>query len=202
MEKATERFPQARRYQDWRELLEAEADRIDSVNVSVPDHMHAAISMSAIQRGKHVYCQKPLTHDVAEARALRLAAERAGVTTQMGNQIQSHTFYRTAVDMLRQGIIGKIKEIHAWTECPVSAAWPARRRGPGAAALGLGQVVGHRAGASVQERRLPSVQLARLAGFRRRRDRGFRLPHPRFTVQGRWTYGSYLNSSRSAQRMG
>jgi predicted dehydrogenase len=115
MEKAAERFPQARRYQDWRELLDREADRIDSVNVSVPDHMHAPISMSAILRGKHVYCQKPLTHEVAEARALRLAAERAGVTTQMGNQIQSHSYYLTAVELIRQGSIGKVKEIHAWT---------------------------------------------------------------------------------------
>jgi predicted dehydrogenase len=124
MEKAAQRFPQARRYQDWRELLEAEADRIDSVNVTVPDHMHASISMSAIQRGKHVYCQKPLTHDVAEARAMRLAAEREGVTTQMGNQIQSHGFYRTAVAMIEQGAIGKIKEVHAWT----SAQFPQRGR--------------------------------------------------------------------------
>jgi predicted dehydrogenase len=124
MEKASQRFPQARRYQDWRELLDAEADRIDSLNVTVPDHMHAPISMSAMQRGKHVYCQKPLTHNVAEARALRLAAQRAGVTTQMGNQIQSHGFYRTAVAMIQQGMIGKIKELHAWT----SAQFPQRGR--------------------------------------------------------------------------
>jgi predicted dehydrogenase len=124
MKKAAARFPQARRYQDWRELLEAETDRIDSVNVSVPDHMHAPITMSAMQRGKHAYCQKPLTHDVAEARALRLAADRYGVVTQMGNQIQSHTFYRTAVDMIRQGMIGKVREIHAWTD----AQFPQRGR--------------------------------------------------------------------------
>jgi predicted dehydrogenase len=127
MEKATARFPQARRYQDWRELLEGEADRIDSINVSVPDHMHAAISMSAIERGKHVYCQKPLTHEVAEARALRLAADQAGVVTQMGNQIQSHTFYRTAVEMIRQGAIGKVREIHAWA----GARFPQRGRPAG-----------------------------------------------------------------------
>jgi predicted dehydrogenase len=127
MERAATRFPQARRYQDWRELLEAEADRIDSINVSVPDHMHAAISLSAIERGKHVYCQKPLTHDVAEARALRLAAERSGVVTQMGNQIQSHTDYRTAVEMVRQGMIGKVREIHAWA----GARFPQRGRPAG-----------------------------------------------------------------------
>ncbi len=128
MEKAAARFPQARRYQDWRELLAMEEDRIDSVNVSVPDHMHADISRSAISRGKHVYCQKPLTHDVAEARGLRIAAERAGVTTQMGNQIQSADVYRTAVRMLQDGVIGKVKAIHAWT----GATFPQRGRPAGA----------------------------------------------------------------------
>jgi predicted dehydrogenase len=114
-EKARQQFPQARVYQDWRELLEKEGDRIDSVNVSVPDHMHAPISMAAMARGKHVYCQKPLTHEVAEARAMRLAREKAQVVTQMGNQIQSESVYRTAVKMVRDGLIGKVKELHAWT---------------------------------------------------------------------------------------
>ena len=100
--KAAERLPQARRYQDWRELLSAEGDRIDSINVAVPDHMHAPISMSAIRQGNHVYCQKPLAHEVSEARALRLAADEMNVTTQMGNQIQSASVYRTAVKALRQ----------------------------------------------------------------------------------------------------
>jgi predicted dehydrogenase len=75
--KAIEKFPQARRYQDWREMLETEGDKIDSVQVSIPDHMHAPVSIAAMERGKHVYCEKPLTHEVAEARAMRLAAEKA-----------------------------------------------------------------------------------------------------------------------------
>ena len=112
--KAAERLPQARRYQDWRELLSAEGDRIDSINVAVPDHMHAPISMSAIRQGKHVYCQKPLAHEVSEARALRLAADEMNVTTQMGNQIQSASVYRTAVKALRQGFIGRVKDVHVW----------------------------------------------------------------------------------------
>lgn len=128
MEKAREKFPQARFYQDWRELLATEGDRIDSVNVSVPDHMHAPISMAAMKRGKHVYCQKPLTHEVAEARAMRVTAEQAKVVTQMGNQIQSESVYRTAVKWVRDGWIGKVKELHAWT----GAQFPQRGRPAGA----------------------------------------------------------------------
>ena len=89
MAKAAEMFPQARKYQDWRELLEKEGDKIDSVNVTVPDHMHAPIAMAAMEKGKHCYCQKPLTHEVEEARNMRKLAEKSGVVTQMGNQIQS-----------------------------------------------------------------------------------------------------------------
>src|SRR5580704_11598270 len=80
------RAPEARRYSDWREMLDREGDRIDSVNVTVPDHMHAAITMAALAKGKHVYCQKPMAHDVAEVRAMTLAAAKAGTVTQLGNQ--------------------------------------------------------------------------------------------------------------------
>ncbi len=114
MSKAAAKFPGARRYQDWRELLEKEGDRIDSVQVAIPDHMHAPVSLAAMERGKHVYCEKPLTHDVAEARRMRLAAKKAKVVTQMGNQVQSAIEYRSAVVLLQGGVIGKIKEIHAW----------------------------------------------------------------------------------------
>ncbi len=127
MAEARKEHPNARVYQDWRELLEKEGDKIDSVNVTVPDHMHASIAMAALKRGKHVYCQKPLTHDVAEARALRLAAEEAGVVTQMGNQIQSAIEYRMAVQMIKDGVVGKIKEIHAWS----GAQFPQRGRPAG-----------------------------------------------------------------------
>ncbi len=127
MEKAAAKFPKARRYQDWRELLREEGDRIDSVNVTVPDHMHAPITMAALRAGKHVYCQKPLTHEVTEARAIRDAAAKAGVVTQMGNQIQSAIEYRMAVRMLQDGAIGKIREIHSWS----GAGFPNRGRPAG-----------------------------------------------------------------------
>lgn len=113
--KARQKFPRATIYQDWRELFAKEGDRIDSVNVAVPDHMHAPVALTALLGKKHVYCQKPLTRTVGEARALRLAASEAGVVTQMGNQIQSSSEYRTAARMIQQGAIGKVREIHCWT---------------------------------------------------------------------------------------
>jgi len=76
--------------------------------------MHAPVSLPAMQLGKHVHCQKPLTHTLFEARQMQLAAKKYGVVTQMGNQIQSHEAYRTAVKLVHDGVIGKIKEVHSW----------------------------------------------------------------------------------------
>jgi predicted dehydrogenase len=122
-------FPQAKFVQDWRELLGDMADQFDSVNVTVPDHMHAAMTLQAMRQGKHVYCQKPLTRTIAEARAVAEAStSRPQLVTQMGNQIQSEYEYRSAVELLKTGVIGKVKEIHAWT----SATFPQRGRPAGA----------------------------------------------------------------------
>jgi predicted dehydrogenase len=109
------KFPDVAIYQDWRELLDKEKS-IDSVNVTVPDHMHAAIAMSALQLGKHVYCQKPLTHDIYETRRLTEFARSAKLVTQMGIQIHSSGVYQQAVKIIQQGAIGKVKEVHAWSE--------------------------------------------------------------------------------------
>jgi predicted dehydrogenase len=111
--RAAEKYPKAKHYSDWRRLLD-DAGSFDAVIVSTPDHMHAPIAMAAMERGKHVYCQKPLTHTVFEARQMRRAATKAGVVTQMGNQIQSHVAYRTAVALVHDGAIGKVKEVHSW----------------------------------------------------------------------------------------
>jgi predicted dehydrogenase len=116
-------FPQARFYRDWRELLDKEADHIDSVNVSTPDHMHAAIAMSAMQLGKHVYVEKPLAHDLFEVRKLSEYALGHNLTTQMGIQIHASSFYRMAPLLIQQGVIGKVKEVHSW--CPKSWGDPA-----------------------------------------------------------------------------
>ena len=115
---AAEKYPQAQRFTDWRRLFEHEK-AFDAVIVSTPDHMHAPISLPAMQLGKHVQCQKPLTHTVFEARQMRLAAKKYNVVTQMGNQIQSHEAYRTAVKLVHDGTIGKVKEVHSWQSGPV-----------------------------------------------------------------------------------
>ena len=111
--RAAEKVPDAKRFTDWRKLLDA-AREFDAVTVSTPDHMHAPVSLPMMARGKHVFCQKPLTHTVHEARQMRLAAKKYGVVTQMGNQIQSHEIYRTAVKLVHDGVIGKVKEVHSW----------------------------------------------------------------------------------------
>ena len=109
------KFPDVKIYQDWRELLDKEKS-IESVNVTVPDHMHAAIAMSALQLGKHVYCQKPLTHDLHETRRLTEFARSGKMVTQMGIQIHSTGVYQQAVRIIQQGALGPIKEVHAWSE--------------------------------------------------------------------------------------
>lgn len=107
------RFPDARVYTDYRELLEKE--KPDSVNVSTPDHMHAPIAMAAMQRGIHVYGQKPLTHDLYETRRLTETAREKKLVTQMGIQIHSAREYRLAVQLVQGGAIGKVSEIHTWS---------------------------------------------------------------------------------------
>jgi hypothetical protein len=109
------KFPDVKIYQDWRVLLDKEKS-IQSVNVSVPDHMHAPIAMAALQLGKNVYCQKPLTHDIYETRQLTEVARKKKLVTQMGIQIHSSGVYRQAVAIVQSGAIGKIKEVHAFSD--------------------------------------------------------------------------------------
>jgi len=108
------KWPDARIYSDFRELLAKETD-LQSVNVSTPDHMHAPIGMSAMNRGLHVYGQKPLTHDLYECRRLAEAAREKKLVTQMGIQIHSDGAYRTAVHLVQTGAIGKVREVHTWS---------------------------------------------------------------------------------------
>lgn len=129
LKKATEAVPGARAYVDWRELLEKEGDKIDSINLAVPDHMHYAIAVSAIRRGKHVYCQKPLCHDVAEIRALTEAAAKARVITQLGTQMASSICDRTTVHLLRTGAIGKAQHAYLCSNRPGAVA-DYRLKGP------------------------------------------------------------------------
>ncbi len=109
--KAAELAPGARQYTDWRELFAKEGPQIDSVNIAVPDHMHAAITMTALHNRRHVYCQKPLCHDVAECRAVTRAAQTAGVVTQLGTQHASGIGDRMTVQWLREGVVGKATRV-------------------------------------------------------------------------------------------
>ncbi len=108
------RFPDVKVYQDWRELLDKEKG-LNSVNISTPDHMHAPITMSALQRGLNVYTQKPLTQTIYEARRLTEVAREKKVVSQMGIQIHSHVVHRTVVATIQSGAIGKVKEVHSWS---------------------------------------------------------------------------------------
>jgi predicted dehydrogenase len=105
-------------FQDFRQMLDDLGEHVDAVTVAVPDHMHARITLDAMARGKHVYCEKPLTHTIWEARQVRQAAGRHGVITRMGNQIHSHTAYRTAVRLIQAGVIGKVHRVHSWVADP------------------------------------------------------------------------------------
>ena len=115
-ERVKEQFPQARIYQDWRELLKKERANLDSINVSTPDHMHGAIAMAAMRTGLHVYVQKPLAATIRETRKLTEYARSHGVVSQMGIQISSASSQRAFETMIRAGAIGKITEVHTMCE--------------------------------------------------------------------------------------
>ena len=115
------RFPDARRFRDFREMLTEMDEQIDAVQISTPDHMHFPVAMMAIERGKHVYLQKPITHTVVEARLLTEAARRHNVVTQMGNQGHSNEGTRLVKEWIEAGVLGDVREVHLWTNRPV---WP------------------------------------------------------------------------------
>ena len=111
--KTFKRYPNAKIYTDFRKMLDKEKD-IDAVVIATPDHTHAVISMEAMRRGKHVYCQKPLTHDIYESRMLAKAARETGVTTQMGIQGHSGEGIRLICEWIWDGAIGEVREVDAW----------------------------------------------------------------------------------------
>ena len=114
------KFPSAKRYTDFRVMLDQQKD-IDAVIVATPDHSHAMIALAAMERGKHVYVQKPLAHAVSEARAMTQAARKYRVMNQMGNQGHSGDGVRDICEWIWNGAIGDVREVHAWTNRPV---WP------------------------------------------------------------------------------
>jgi predicted dehydrogenase len=120
LEERGAKFPKARLFRDYRQMLE-EMKEIDAVTVSTPDHHHAHAAMLAMKLGKHVYCQKPLTHSIWEARLLRETAAKTRVVTQMGNQGHSYDSTRRIVELVQAGVLGEVREVHVWTDRPT---WP------------------------------------------------------------------------------
>ena len=118
---SVKRFPKAKYYKDWRELFDKEEKNFDAVSVATPDHNHAIITLGAMMRGKHVYVQKPLTHDIHEARVLTAAAKKYKVVTQMGNQGASNDGTRLLSEWYDAGLIGDVHTVYIWTDRPV---WP------------------------------------------------------------------------------
>ncbi len=121
LNRKAEKFPKAKKYFDYRKMLEEMGDQIDAVTVSTPDHSHAPASVTAMKLGKHCFCQKPLTWSIEEARFMRKLAAEKNLCTQMGNQGTAANGFRSGVELLRSGILGPIKEIHVWTNRPI---WP------------------------------------------------------------------------------
>jgi len=115
------RFPNATKYKDFRQMLDKEAKNIDAVIVAIPDHMHATAAMWCMERGKHVYVQKPLVRTVWEARQMKEAAQKYKVATQMGNQGYSNEGTRQCAEMIWNNEIGGVSEVHAWSDRPL---WP------------------------------------------------------------------------------
>ena len=113
------KYPKARKWTDFRRMLDEQKD-IDAVIVATPDHLHAVISMAAIKRGKHVYCEKPLAHSIWECRQVAEAAREAGVATQLGNQGQASEGNRLVSEFIWDGAIGPVHEVHAWSNRYIS----------------------------------------------------------------------------------
>lgn len=111
-----QRIPKARKFQDFRKMLDEMEKEIDAVTVATPDNTHAVASAAAIRHGKHVLCEKPLTHDVAEARALRELAAKYKVATQMGNQGTASPAFRRSVELIQDGVLGEVREVIAWND--------------------------------------------------------------------------------------
>ena len=177
------RTTRAPTYEDFRVMLEKEK-AIDAVLVATPDHLHAYVSILAMKAGKHVYCEKPLTHNVWEARTVARVAAETGVATQMGNQGRSGEGHRQTVEWIRDGAIGAVREVHAWSGSMGIPDWTTRPEGTPEAPRGaeLGPVARPPRRASLPPR-LRAVHVAQLLGLRRRRPARHGRPQPRPRLQ-------------------
>ena len=120
--RAAQKYSKARKYRDFRVMLEKEAEKIDAVLVGTPDHTHAPAAAMALRLGKHVYCEKPLAHTVLEARTMAELAKKKNLVTQMGTQIHSGDNYRRVVELVRGGAIGKVRKSHVWVNVSYGGA--------------------------------------------------------------------------------
>ena len=118
---AGKKYPKAKKYTDFRKMLEEMEKSIDAVTVSTPDHTHAPAALMAMRMGKHCFCQKPMTHSIYEARLMGKVAREKKLATQMGNQGTASGGLRKAAALLRAGVLGTVKEAHVWTNRPI---WP------------------------------------------------------------------------------
>jgi predicted dehydrogenase len=181
------KFPDAKKFTDFRKLFDDMAKEFDAVTVSTPDHTHAPAAIMAMKNGKHVYCQKPLTHTVYEARQMREVAKKAGVCTQMGNQGSAHTTLRRGVEVVQAGIIGPIHEAHVWTNRPIWPQAPGITKRPPEAPVPTGvhwdEFIG-----PAPYRPNASAEQASTQGGGRRRQSGSAY-HP-FKWRGWWDFGT------------
>ncbi len=118
LNKAGQRFPKAKRYTDFRKMLDEVGKSIDAVTVSTPDHSHAPAALMAMQMGKHCFCQKPLTRTIYESRLMARVAREMKVATQMGNRGTAVNSFRQAAAVVKSGVLGVVKEVHVWTDRP------------------------------------------------------------------------------------
>ena len=195
MAKATsDHAPKARQFTDYRKMLDAVGKEIDAVVVATPDHSHAYAGLWAMRTGKHLYCEKPLAHNVREARLMREEAKRRKLVTQMGTQIHAGDNYRRVVELVRAGAVGPVQGGPRLCQRQVRArrATQGPAGGPGEPALG--PVARPGAAAAVQPGVSP-VQVARVVGVRRGDDVGLRLPH-----DGRRPLGAGPDGARKRSR--
>src|SRR6516225_5930656 len=120
---AFKKYPKVRRFRDYRKMLETMDRQIDAVVVSIPDHMHAPVSLMAMEMGKHVYCEKQLTWGIDEARRMAKLAKEKGLATQMGTQGMARDRSRKGIEVIRSGVLGKVTDLHVWTDRP-KKWWP------------------------------------------------------------------------------
>ena len=184
VEGAAKKYPQAKRYTDFRKMLDEMGKSIDAVTVSTPDHTHAPAALMAMRLGKHCFCQKPLTRTIYEARLMGKIAREKKLATQMGNQGTAGKGLRQTAAWLRAGVLGTVQEVHVWTNRPI---WPQGVERPAPVPcpknlkwdLWLGP-----AALRPLRRRIPSVQVARLLGFRHRRVGRHGLPQHQYGIHG------------------